>query len=99
VKTTLSAAARATLAPLLAALSALVLSLLPLAARAQEQTQEFVAVEGQVRERIPAAPFIAAAYGFIWAAVLVYVIFVARGLSRVRGEIEELRRKVDAGSR
>lgn len=52
------------------------------------------AVEGQVRETIAAAPFLAAAYGFIWVAVLVYVVVVARRLRRVRDDIEDLRRRV-----
>ena len=42
-------------------------------------------------------PYILAAYGFMWVAVLVYVVMVARGLQRARCEIESLRRRVDAG--
>ncbi len=57
----------------------------------------FEKVEGQVRENIPAAPFLAGAYGFIWVAVLVYVVVLARGLTRVQNEIEELRRRVQPG--
>jgi CcmD family protein len=81
---------------IVAVAAALVVALLPLLASAAD---EYVRVEGQVAERIPAAPFIAGAYGFIWVAVLAYVVFVARGLGRVRGEIEELRRRVDRGAR
>ena len=51
--------------------------------------------QGQVRESIPAAPFLAAAYAFMWVAVLVYVALVARRLSRVQGDIDDLRRKMD----
>jgi CcmD family protein len=58
--------------------------------------QEFRKVEGAVRDDVPAGPFVGLAYGFIWVALLAYVVFVARGVSRVRGEIEDLRRKVDA---
>jgi CcmD family protein len=61
--------------------------------------QEFVKVEGKAGEEVPAVPFVAIAYGFIWVAILAYVVFVARGVSRVRGEIEELRRKVDAAGK
>jgi CcmD family protein len=68
----------------------LVVVLLPLAAHAQAETR--------VRETIPAGPFLAAAYGFIWAAVLVYVIMVARRLAKVKEEMEDLRRKVERGS-
>jgi hypothetical protein len=51
--------------------------------------------QGQVRESIPAGPFLAAAYAFMWMAVLVYVALVARRLSRVQGDIADLRRKLD----
>ena len=57
------------------------------------------AATGQVRESIPAAPFLAGAYAFIWVAVLVYVGLVARRLARVQTEIDELRRRVDRGAR
>lgn len=40
-------------------------------------------------------PFILGAYGFIWAAVLVYVVLVARGLGKAQGEVEALRRRVE----
>jgi CcmD family protein len=61
--------------------------------------QEFVKVEGAPRQEVPAVPFVAVAYGFIWIAVLVYVFFVARGVRRVRGELSELRRKLDGAQR
>jgi CcmD family protein len=38
---------------------------------------------------------VALAYGFIWTAVFTYVFLVARRLGRLRGELEELRRRVD----
>ena len=56
--------------------------------------QEFQKVEGPLRPELPAGPFVGTAYGFIWIAVLVYVLFVARGLTRVRRDVEELRRTV-----
>jgi CcmD family protein len=56
--------------------------------------QEFQKVEGALRPELPAAPFVGTAYGFIWIAILVYVLFVARGLTRVRRDVEELRRTV-----
>jgi HAMP domain-containing protein len=55
--------------------------------------------QGQVRETIPAAPFLAGAYAFMWVAVLIYVALVARRLSRVQSDIEDLRRKLDRGAR
>ena len=57
--------------------------------------QEFVKVEGAPRQEIPSGPFVAAAYGFIWIAVLAYVVVVARGLGRVRQDLRDLRAKVD----
>ena len=56
--------------------------------------QEFQKVEGPLRPELPAGPFVGTAYGFIWIAVLVYVLSVARGLARVRRDVEELRRTV-----
>ena len=61
--------------------------------------QEFVKVEGKLGEEVPAGPFVGIAYGFIWIAILAYVVFVARGVARVRGDIEELRRQVDAAGK
>jgi CcmD family protein len=61
--------------------------------------QEFEKVQGKLADEVPAVPFVGIAYGFIWIAILGYVVFVARGVGRVRGDIEELRRKLDAGKR
>jgi CcmD family protein len=72
----------------------LVLALMALGP-AQALAQQFEKVEGPVRQEIPAIPFVAAAYGIIWLAVLFYVFAVARGLARVDSEIAELKRKVD----
>ena len=57
--------------------------------------QEFQKVSGPLREELPATPFVAAAYGFIWIALLAYVVLLARGLGRVRKELAELRGKVN----
>jgi CcmD family protein len=76
----------------IAALAAVVvMTLAPALARAQE----FVKVEGAPRQEIPAGPFVAAAYAFIWIAVLAYVLVLARGVARVRKETAELRAKLD----
>lgn len=61
--------------------------------------QEFVKVEDAAREQLPATPFVAVAYGFIWLAVLVYLLSVARRLGQVKQEIEDLRRRIDGGGR
>jgi len=47
---------------------------------------------------IAANPFLAGAYGFIWVALLVYVVIVARGLSKASNEVKELRRKLEQQS-
>jgi hypothetical protein len=57
--------------------------------------QEFVKVDEAARENLPAPQFVAAAYGFIWVALLAYVFFVARGLSRTQADLAEMRRRVD----
>jgi CcmD family protein len=38
---------------------------------------------------------VALAYGFIWLAVLAYVVIVAGRLGRLRGEMDELQRRID----
>jgi CcmD family protein len=81
--------------PLLSFLSLLA----ALGAPALALAQEFQKVEGAPKQEVPAVPFVGIAYGFIWVAILVYVFFVARGVANVRGEISELRRKLDAASR
>jgi hypothetical protein len=58
-----------------------------------------LAQETQVRESIPAAPFLAGAYAFMWVAVLIYVAMVARRLTRVQSDIDDLRRKLERESR
>jgi CcmD family protein len=60
--------------------------------------QEFQKVSGPLREELPATPFVAAAYGFIWIALLAYVVLLARGLGRVRKDLAELRGKVNQAS-
>ena len=56
--------------------------------------QEFQKVSGPLREELPATPFVAAAYGFIWIALLAYVVLLARGLGRVRKDLAELKAKI-----
>lgn len=47
-----------------------------------------------VDESIPAGPLLATAYGFVWLAVLGYVVFCARGIRRVETELGELSDKL-----
>jgi hypothetical protein len=56
--------------------------------------QEFQKVNGPLREELPATPFVAAAYGFIWIALLAYVVWLARGVGRVRKDLAELRGRI-----
>ena len=56
--------------------------------------QEFLKVTGPLREELPASPYVAAAYGFIWIALLAYVVWLARGVGRVRKDLAELRAKI-----
>jgi len=39
---------------------------------------------------IPSAPFIIAAYAFVWLALLVYVIIVVRGLKNTEAQMAVL---------
>jgi CcmD family protein len=67
---------------------------LALLAPALAVAQEFQKVTGPLREELPATPFVAAAYGFIWIALLAYVVWLARGLGRVRKDLAELRGRI-----
>jgi CcmD family protein len=60
---------------------------------------EYVPVDEAARKATDPNPYIIGAYGFIWVAVLVYVVVVARGLGRAKAEVEELRKKLDARGR
>lgn len=57
--------------------------------------QEFVKVTPKADDNIPAGKLLAGAYGFIWVAVVVYVVVLARGLARTNAEIAELRKRVE----
>jgi CcmD family protein len=76
----------------LLAVGALALLLL---APALAVAQEFQKVTGPLGEELPATPFVAAAYGFIWIALLAYVVWLARGLGGVRKDLAELKGKIN----
>ena len=59
--------------------------------------EEFEPVNEATRVKTDPNPFILGAYGFIWVAVVVYVVLVARGLRRTQSEVEALRRRVSGG--
>ena len=52
-----------------------------------------------VDESIPAGPLVATAYGFVWIAVLGYVVYLGRGIRRVDGELAELESKLKSLSK
>lgn len=58
---------------------------------------EPVQANGMVQqgESIPATQLVAAAYGFIWLAVMVYVLSVGRSADRTAREVAELKRRLD----
>jgi CcmD family protein len=64
----------------------------PAALWAQPQPpKEFVPVDDiPPGEQIPAINMVAAAYGFVWVAVLGYVWSIASRLKQVEGELTEL---------
>ncbi|MDX2024657.1 MAG: CcmD family protein [Deltaproteobacteria bacterium] len=76
--------------PLLAVVAALLILPCQLAVAA-----DYAKVPDRDPTTIAANPFIAGAYGFIWVALLVYVVFVARGLQKASSEVKSLQRKLD----
>ena len=84
-----------TLAAAIAAFVAVYLA--PLAAALA--ADEYEPLNEAARQRTDPNPFLLGAYGFIMAAILVYVALLARGLSRARADLEGLRRRVDASGR
>lgn len=45
---------------------------------------------------IPAAPFVIAAYVIVWAALLVYVVFIVRGLKKTEAQMALLEEAIKA---
>lgn len=72
----------------------------PAVAQPPEPQDKFVPMsEVPPEEQLPAAPLVGTAYAFVWLAVLVYVISVARRLDRVQGELQRLEADVKRGTR
>jgi CcmD family protein len=75
--------------------------------QAQPPTSTGAAQEGFVpvdqlpkpQDTIPAPRLVAAAYGFVWLAVLVYVWSVRKRLTTVERELQAITRRVDSGGR
>ncbi len=58
---------------------------------APEQMGEFVPLKDLPPEEVlPAAPLVIGAYGFVWAAVLFYLVSIAKRLGSVQKDIERL---------
>jgi CcmD family protein len=51
------------------------------------------------REEVPAAPLLVAAYVFVWAALMVYVVTLWRRLTKVEQELASVSRQLDQGRR
>ena len=70
----------------------------PLAVFAQQPAPaqgDFVPVKDvPVVEQIPAAPMVMAAYGILWAVILIYVWTIWRRLRKAELEIAELNRRL-----
>ncbi len=65
-----------------------------LAAQPQPSPDEFIPLsEVPPEEQIPAFPLIAAAYGFVWVAVVGYTWSLGRRLQKAESEIAALERK------
>jgi CcmD family protein len=82
-----------TVVVLVLAVSALALAGQPPAAPAAQDG--FVPVNALPQaEQLPAAPLLIAAYSFVWVALLVYVWFLWRRMSKVERELADLNRRL-----
>ena len=68
-----------------------------LAQPASQAAQDGFVPAGQLPpvEQLPAAPLVAAAYAFIWVAMLAYVFMLWRRLATVDRELSALRRSIE----
>jgi CcmD family protein len=94
---------RATMKKTLTALAALVTAIVSLCApqlcAVALAADEYEPLNEAARQRMDPSPYLLAAYGFIWAAVLVYVVMLARGMARTQADLDALRRRVDPTAR
>jgi CcmD family protein len=61
----------------------------------QEPADQFVPVKTlPAQEQLPAATLVMAAYGFVWAALLVYVWTIWRRLMKVEREMHDLSARI-----
>jgi hypothetical protein len=57
---------------------------------AEERAQSFQAVEGAVKEDVPGGPLLVAAYGVMWALMLLYLIRLVRLQQRAQSDLQRL---------
>jgi CcmD family protein len=70
------------------------------ASGAPQQLDEFVSIEDlPQQEQIPAANLLIPAYAFVWVAVLVYVISLARRLGAVEQDVRRFEKDLAQGKR
>jgi CcmD family protein len=72
----------------------------PSMAQAQPVPEGFERVGDQpAQERLPAAPFVLYAYGFVWVMILAYLWSLWRRLAAVEKELADVARRVEGGRR
>src|SRR5258707_357466 len=65
-----------------------------------KQLDEFVPIDQLPQdEQIPAAYLLIPAYSFVWIAVLIYVVSIAKRLGTVQKEVERLEADLKQGKR
>jgi CcmD family protein len=81
----------------------LVIVSFPIATTAQQPPQpldEFVPISQlPPQDQLPAAPLLVTAYAFVWVALFLYVVSVARRLGKVQHEVERLESDMKKGTR
>jgi hypothetical protein len=63
---------------------------------AEQRATSFQSVQGAVKEDVPGAPLLVAAYALIWAGVLGYVWRIARLQAASVAQLEALSRQIEA---
>jgi len=62
---------------------------------AAPQGNEFVPVNSvPAAEQLPAAPMVLGAYAFVWVALLAYVFYVWRRMTKLETELADIKRQI-----
>lgn len=69
---------------------------LMLAAQTPSQGEFLPVKPGELGEQLPAARLVFAGYAFVWAALVVYVYFLWRRITRVERDLAEVSSKLQA---